>query len=89
MVQIITPLPVTAHAGGLERKTASCFERMAKERLSCPPSPADHLGHEALESRGGNAMVRFVHSRIGIQSRIYHDPVDEVVYHGSDAINST
>ena len=33
-------------------------------------------------------MVRFVHQRIGISSRVDHDSVDEVVYHSSDAINA-
>lgn len=34
-------------------------------------------------------MVRFVHQGIGIQSRIYHDSVDEVVDDRGDAIDAT
>jgi hypothetical protein len=34
-------------------------------------------------------MVRFVHQGVGVQSRVYHDSIDEVVYHGSDAIDAT
>jgi hypothetical protein len=31
-------------------------------------------------------MVRFVHQRIGVQPRVCHDSVDEVVYHSGDAL---
>ncbi len=34
-------------------------------------------------------MVRFVHAGIGIQPGIDRDAVDEVVYHGCDAIDAT
>ena len=51
-------------------------------------SPADHLGHQVLESRRRNAMVGFVHLRVGVQSRVYHDSVDEVIHHGGDAIDT-
>ena len=32
--------------------------------------------------------MRFVHEGIGIQSRIDHDSVDQVVYDGSDAVDT-
>src|SRR5215467_1885580 len=44
-------------------------------------SPADHLGDQVLESRRRHAMVRFVHQRVGIQSRVHHDSVDEIIHH--------
>jgi hypothetical protein len=31
-------------------------------------------------------MMGFVHSRVGIQARVDHDPVDEVIHDGRDAI---
>src|SRR5437016_6073598 len=34
-------------------------------------------------------MVRLVHQGIRIQSRIDHYPVDQVVYHGCDAVDAT
>jgi hypothetical protein len=34
-------------------------------------------------------MVRFVYQRICIQCRVAPNPVDEVVDHGSDAIDAT
>jgi hypothetical protein len=34
-------------------------------------------------------MMRLVNGGIGIQSWIDHDSVDEVVYHGGDAIDAT
>jgi hypothetical protein len=33
-------------------------------------------------------MVCFVHQRIGVQSRVCHDSVDEVVHHGGDAVDA-
>jgi hypothetical protein len=33
-------------------------------------------------------MVRFVHLGVGVQSGVYHDPVDEVVYYSSDAVDA-
>src|SRR5260370_13887110 len=56
-------------------------------RTTC--SPADHLSDQVLEARRRYAMVRFVHQGIGIQSGVYHDSVNEVVHHGSDAIHAT
>src|SRR5713101_1699759 len=56
-------------------------------RATC--SPANHLRDQVLEARRRYAMVRFVYQGIGIQSRVYHDSVNEVVHHGSDAIHAT
>src|SRR5712692_2614240 len=56
-------------------------------RAAC--SPANHLRDQVLEARRRHAMVRFVYQGIGIQSRVYHDSVNEVVHHGSDAIHAT
>src|SRR6266568_2060073 len=63
--------------------------RLARVFLWPACSPADHLGHQVLESRWRHAMVRFVHQGIGIQSRVAHDSVDQVVYYGSNAIDAT
>src|SRR5258708_30202575 len=63
--------------------------RPARVFLRAPRSPADHLGHQVLEARGRHAMVRFVNQGIAIQSRVDHDPVNEVVHDGSYAIDAT
>jgi len=34
-------------------------------------------------------VVSLVHERVGVQSRVVHDSVDEVVHHGSDVIDTT
>jgi hypothetical protein len=34
-------------------------------------------------------MMRFVHQGIGVQSRVNHDSVYEVIHHGSDAVVAT
>jgi hypothetical protein len=33
-------------------------------------------------------MVRFVDERVGVQPRVGHDPVDEHVDHGGDAVDA-
>jgi hypothetical protein len=33
-------------------------------------------------------MVGFVHQRIGVQSWVCHDSVDEIIDHGGDAVDS-
>ena len=32
--------------------------------------------------------MRFVHRWVGVQARIGHDAIDEIIDHGRDAINS-
>jgi hypothetical protein len=44
--------------------------------------------HNQSFSRRRHAMVCFVHQRIGVQSRVCHDSVDEVVHHGGDAVDA-
>jgi hypothetical protein len=34
-------------------------------------------------------MMRFVHQRVGVQSWVCHNSVDEVVHHSSDVVNAT
>src|SRR6266404_7250602 len=51
--------------------------------------PADHFGNEILEARWRHLVVGFVHGRIRVQARVRHDPVDQIIDNGGDAINST
>src|SRR5713226_3370276 len=63
--------------------------RPASVFLWAARSPADHLSHQVLESRRWHAMMRFVYQGIGIQSRVCHDSVDEIVYDCRNAIHAT
>jgi len=49
---------------------------------------ADHFCYKVLESRGLHAMMGFINSWVGIQTRVDHDPVDEVIHDGGDIINT-
>src|SRR5260370_30422167 len=62
--------------------------RLARVFLGSACGPADHLRNEVLDSRRRHTMVCFVHQGVGIQSRVYHDPVDEVGYYSSDAVHA-
>ena len=52
-------------------------------------SPTDHLSYEILESSGQYPTMRFVHLGVRIKARIDHDPLDQVINHGGDAIHAT
>jgi hypothetical protein len=43
-----------------------------------PCRSADHLRHQVLEAGRRHAITRFIHARIGLQSRVDHDRVDRV-----------
>ena len=53
--------------------------RAARVRLRSTRRPARHLGHEVLEAGFRKVTLRFFDARIGFQSRVVHDPVDEIV----------
>ena len=50
--------------------------------------PADHFRDEVLKACGGNVMMGLVYAWVRIQARINHDPVDEVIHHGGDAVDT-
>jgi hypothetical protein len=50
--------------------------------------PADHFRDEVLKACRGNAVMRLVYPWVCIQAGIDHDPVDEVIYNGSDAVDT-
>src|SRR5215831_1468521 len=62
--------------------------RLAAVLLWAARSPADHLSHQVLESRRRHAVVGFVYKGIGIQPWIHHDSVNEVIYHGGNAVDA-
>src|SRR4030095_8361070 len=51
--------------------------------------PANHFGNEILEARWWHFVVSFVHGRVHVPARVRHDPVDQIINNGGDAINST
>src|SRR5215831_3299677 len=51
-------------------------------------SPADHLGDEVLESCRRHAMMGLVYSWVGVEAWIDHDPVNEIINHGGDAVDA-
>ncbi len=50
--------------------------------------PAHHLGDVVLESGGRDAVMRLVDARVGVQPRIGHDTVDQVIDDGRDVIGA-
>src|SRR5262249_57516247 len=50
--------------------------------------PAHHFRDEVLKACRGNAVMRLVDPWVCIQARIEHEPIDEVIYNGGDAIDT-
>jgi hypothetical protein len=50
--------------------------------------PAHHLGEVVLESGGRDAAMRRGDARIGIQPRIGHDTVDQIIDDGRDVMDA-
>src|SRR2546425_4298200 len=48
--------------------------------------PAQHLGNKVFEACRRYLVVRVVDQGIGVEPRIGHHAVDEVVYNGRDAV---
>src|SRR5205823_6533658 len=51
--------------------------------------PAKHLRDEIFEACRGNAVMSLIYPWICVESGINHDPVDEVVHHSGDAVDTT
>ncbi len=49
---------------------------------------ADHFYYKVPESRGCHSMMGVIHSWVGIQTRVDHDPVDDLIHDGRDIINT-
>jgi hypothetical protein len=56
--------------------------------LGTPSRPADQFGDEVLEPSPGHPMMRFIDLRIGVQPRIVHDAVNQVIDDGSNRIDA-
>src|SRR5262249_7480036 len=50
--------------------------------------PAQHLGNQVLEACRRHFVVRLVDQGIGVEPRVGHHAVDEVVYDGRDAVDT-
>src|SRR5215472_12852204 len=60
----------------------------ARVLLRPASGPADHFRDEVLKACRPNAVMRLVYPWVCIQAGIDHDPVDEVIYNGSDAVDT-
>ncbi len=50
---------------------------------------ANLLGNQIFEASPGNAVVSLIDERIGIESRVVHDAVDEIVHDCGNGIDAT
>src|SRR5262249_4867486 len=64
------------------------LHRASRILLRSTGSPADHFCDEVLEAWWGNSMMGLVYLWICIQAGIDHDPVDEVIDHGGNAVDA-
>ena len=46
------------------------------------------LRHQVFEARSRYLVVRLVHLGIGVEPRVAHDAVDEIIHHRGDRINA-
>jgi hypothetical protein len=53
-----------------------------------PCGPAHHLGHEVLEPRSGQPMMRLIDLWFGVQPRIVLDTVNQVIDDGGNRIDA-
>src|SRR5262249_41924992 len=51
-------------------------------------SPAEHFRNEVFEACRGNAMMGLVYLWVRVQAGIDHDPIDKVIDHGGDAVDT-
>src|SRR5262249_39978407 len=70
------------HPGAVVGDHAACV------LLRSASGPADHFGDEILTACRGHAMVGLVAYWVCIQAGINHDPVDEIINQGGDAIDT-
>src|SRR5262245_20461260 len=53
-----------------------------------PAASAEHFRNEVFEACRGNAMMGLVYPWVRVQAGIDHDPVNKVIDHGGDAIDT-
>ena len=51
-------------------------------------SPANHFCDEVFKARRGNTMMGLIDPWVRIQARIDHYSIDEVIYHGGNAVDT-
>ena len=74
---------------GDEQLAVGVDHRAPRVGLRPARRPAHHLGDVILESLGRDAVVRLVDSRVCIQPRVDHDPVDKVVHDDGDRVGTS
>jgi hypothetical protein len=57
--------------------------------LGATRCPANHLCDVVFEARRADPVMRFVNGSVGIQDWVVHDPINEVINHGSNRIDAT
>src|SRR2546428_2497411 len=57
--------------------------------LRPPTGPAHHFRHQVLEAGRWKPVVGFVDERIGVEARIDHDAIDEIVHDRCNAVDTT
>src|SRR5262249_54428373 len=64
------------------------FHGAARVLLRSAGRPPDHVRKELFEAGRRNAMMGLVYPWVRVQAGIDHDPVDKVVNHGGDAVDT-
>ena len=62
--------------------------RFAGVFLGTTRCPANHLGYQVFEASAGNTVMGFVDFRVGVETRVVHDTIDEVVDHGGNRVDA-
>jgi hypothetical protein len=72
-----------------EMSSSRCASSMVRVGLRAARRPANLLGDVVLETLGRDAVVRLVDSRVRVQPRVDHDPIDEVVDDDGDGVDAS
>src|SRR5271166_598746 len=74
---------------GDEQLAVRVEHRAPRVGLRAARRPANLLGDVVLETLGRDAVVRLVDSRVRVQPRVDHDPIDEVVDDDGDGVHAS
>ena len=74
--------------GVIRRVPVRALHVLAGVLLRTSGGPAQHLGNKVFEACRRYLVVRVVDQGIGVEPRVGHHTVDEVVYDGRDAVDT-
>src|SRR5258707_7160335 len=77
-----------SHSPGVMRRCRWELSMSLPVFLRTSGGPAQHLGNQVFEACRRHLVVRVVDQGIGIEPRIGHHAVDEVVHDGRDAVDT-